>query len=190
VTKSCTKCGVKKGLSEFVKRSRNKSGYGNWCKECSNSNRREWVKIKQLKTAPVEKHCYSCGKTQQDYKFYNNISSPDGLHSMCKVCVSEYGKRNKKRFTKQKRFRKYNITEEQYDFLLWSQDNKCACCGNKFDTDTRIDHCHDTGEIRGILCNRCNVGLGMFLDGINRLQKACQYLARSSTVLLEEQNLC
>jgi hypothetical protein len=74
----------------------------------------------------------------------------------------------------------YNITKEEFFDLLESQDNKCALCCKPFTTlkqnDLHIDHCHETGKIRGLLCMQCNVGLGMLGDNEEGLTKAMKYI--------------
>lgn len=79
----------------------------------------------------------------------------------------------------------YGITLEQYDALLDGQHHSCAICG----TDLRIlssrphlDHDHETGAVRGILCHHCNVGLGHFRDDITVLESAIEYLRKSLTL--------
>lgn len=66
---------------------------------------------------------------------------------------------------------KYNLTVKQYEEMLDKQNGRCAICLTEFvDGGSRrrelpnVDHCHDTGKVRGILCNRCNVGIGTFWD--------------------------
>ena len=80
--------------------------------------------------------------------------------------------------------KRYNITPEQYEDILKSQNYCCAICG-KHEKDNKkgkeqqplsVDHCHTKGLNRGLLCNTCNLGLGQFKDNINTLQKAIQYL--------------
>lgn len=76
--------------------------------------------------------------------------------------------------------RKYGITPEQYDDLLAAQGGVCAICGDPSE-DSRgyrmhVDHCHDTGRVRGILCGPCNRGLGNFEDDVDRLLAAVAYL--------------
>lgn len=78
---------------------------------------------------------------------------------------------------------KYNITEEQYIELLTLQDNKCKLCSNELKKKSELsyrvgvlDHCHSSGKLRGILCNDCNIGLGMFKDNIQTLKNAIDYL--------------
>lgn len=82
------------------------------------------------------------------------------------------------------RFRTYGITKEQFDKLFESQCGKCAICGYSTIGDHKffpmIDHCHETGKVRGILCANCNQALGKFKDDIERLKSAIEYLERSN----------
>jgi len=81
-----------------------------------------------------------------------------------------------------RRFRRYGLTEDEYNKIFDLQDRRCAVCL----TDTpsskgwQIDHCHASGQVRGILCMYCNTGLGSFSDDIVRLQSAIQYLSVNS----------
>lgn len=72
----------------------------------------------------------------------------------------------------------YGISIEEYNSLLIRQNNKCAICGAEVGWSGRrlgIDHDHDTGEIRGILCQNCNIGIG-HLNNVDLLNKAITYL--------------
>lgn len=78
--------------------------------------------------------------------------------------------------------RKYGLSIEEYENLLNEQGYKCSICGcngsgedkNKF----VVDHCHTTGKVRGLLCWPCNIGIGMFKDNSDLLEKVIQYLKR------------
>lgn len=78
-------------------------------------------------------------------------------------------------------FIRYGITLEQYEEILTAQGGVCAICGGtKLSRGNffHVDHDHETGEIRGLLCDRCNHGLGKFGDSVEILQKAIEYLKR------------
>lgn len=78
---------------------------------------------------------------------------------------------------------KYGLTPEAKQRLLFRQHDACAICGYEFGQklgDYHIDHCHDTGAVRGILCDRCNRGLGFFRDSPDFLQQAAKYLRSSA----------
>jgi len=85
---------------------------------------------------------------------------------------------------------KYGITPEQYADLFDSQGRCCAICKadepggkyrksqNRSDWNWAVDHDHVTGQVRGLLCERCNRALGLFGDDIQILASAARYLAR------------
>lgn len=65
--------------------------------------------------------------------------------------------------------------------MLIHQNNRCKLCDLEFDfsskkTAPHVDHCHETGKIRGLLCNDCNIALGKFNDSVEKLQRAIYYL--------------
>lgn len=74
---------------------------------------------------------------------------------------------------------RHGVTPEWYATTLAAQGNGCAICASPPDGRWRrhpIDHDHATGRVRGVLCNRCNRGLGLFSDSADRLQAAAEYL--------------
>lgn len=109
--------------------------------------------------------------------------------------VLEWQKRNRdKRHATQKRYRekhvgkrkaykakaRYGLSQDSWDALLAAHAN-CQICGSPFDepgTRKCVDHDHDTGVVRGLLCNSCNGGLGLFRDSTARLMAAIAYLQR------------
>ena len=80
----------------------------------------------------------------------------------------------------------FGVNKEQYDAMLTSQNHVCAICkepetlkskiGRRRHEFLCIDHCHDTGKIRGLLCRKCNGSLGGFKDSISMLESAIKYL--------------
>jgi hypothetical protein len=81
----------------------------------------------------------------------------------------------------------YNITYQCYLNMLEAQNHKCALCGeeetgvhNRGSTTIPmqlcVDHCHDTGAVRGLLCTKCNKALGLFKDNPELLEKAAKYI--------------
>ena len=75
--------------------------------------------------------------------------------------------------------RQYGISMKDFDGLAEFQGGKCAICFKSLDSINRranIDHCHDTGVVRGILCSGCNTGLGHLGDNIQGLKRALYYL--------------
>lgn len=75
----------------------------------------------------------------------------------------------------------YNLEESDYNVKLKLQGGRCAICGTDspeygIKTKFEIDHCHQTGRIRGLLCGKCNRGLGMSKDSIEILLRGAKYL--------------
>lgn len=72
--------------------------------------------------------------------------------------------------------RKYGLTLEGLHAMLAAQDGRCAICRRVVDYMLLVDHDHDTGVVRGLLCRECNLGLGHFGDSISSLLAAAEYL--------------
>lgn len=75
--------------------------------------------------------------------------------------------------------RDFGLSLIDYNKILWDQYNRCAICSVDSDHYARtlsVDHCHNTKQIRGLLCHNCNRALGMFKDDIDLLAKAIEYL--------------
>jgi hypothetical protein len=73
----------------------------------------------------------------------------------------------------------YRMTLEDYYVMLAQQDGACAICGRKPKERLVVDHCHATGNVRGLLCAKCNTGLGFYQDNPDRLLAAIAYLESS-----------
>jgi formate dehydrogenase maturation protein FdhE len=71
---------------------------------------------------------------------------------------------------------KYNLTPEEYAEIITKQGNKCAICGD-IPKKMCIDHDHNTGKVRGMLCSTCNLAIGLIRDCPIRLEKAIAYLS-------------
>jgi len=75
--------------------------------------------------------------------------------------------------------RYYGITIQEYDSLYAKQNEGCAICQSPTGSNGKrlaVDHDHQTGEVRGLLCDDCNTGLGKFKDNPNLLATAINYL--------------
>lgn len=78
-----------------------------------------------------------------------------------------------------KRF--YGITPEQYEFMEQQQGGVCAICGNKNKNGNIlcVDHDHENGKVRGLLCHNCNIAIGRFQDNKDFMRNAISYLERN-----------
>lgn len=149
----------------------------------------------------LRKRCPKCKRRRPKVEFGPNRSAHDGLNSYCRPCArqvgTDYYRNNRERcLSTQKRYHcnqpaqrkindlkaKYGLTADQYDELVRSQGNACAVCGKRRPGESsargwfHVDHDHQTGKVRGLLCCHCNWGLGNFGDSEDTLQKAIEYL--------------
>lgn len=143
------------------------------------------------------KVCTKCGETKEHGEYHKQSKSRDGLKPWCKTCSNsfsgKYYKENKSKVLKQARVRylqhgrnkdlrsKYGISSTCYEKMWQDQGCKCAICGREREEDERhfpVDHCHDTGKVRAILCGSCNRGIGMLQDDPEVVQSAADYLLK------------
>lgn len=146
------------------------------------------------------KKCASCGVEGPHYK---QASSKDGFDRLCVKCRKEYrdspeGKAKASKWRSDHKYsskawvlsHKYKLTREVYDEMLSKQNNACAICGRELCTlevynkelkpsKPCVDHDHSSGMVRGLLCSRCNVAVGMFEDDPERMLSAAVYLLRA-----------
>ena len=151
----------------------------------------------------VTKKCSRC-KTEKSLDFFcKHRGSKDGRNHICKECVKEYTAENKEKVRKYKSDyyyanrekciekdrknklkKKYNVTVEWYDTQLKEQNGKCMICGTTegggISSTLHVDHDHETGAVRDLLCRSCNTGLGLFKENTALLKKAIEYVNRHS----------
>lgn len=96
----------------------------------------------------------------------------------CYYCHEESLKKRKPKAKYSRIKREYGLTENEYNELLEKQEWKCKICEKhesiKF--KLHVDHCHDSGKVRGLLCNRCNQGIGLLKHSKTILENAIKYL--------------
>ena len=131
------------------------------------------------------KTCTKCGEQKPLSEFSRRYDYPDlRYRSYCKPCVKEYSKKqhlkNRNKRISQKLLKAYGITLDQKLEILKKQHNKCAICNAELNSITaaHVDHCHISGKVRGILCTRCNPGIGYFQDNLENLKSALKYLKK------------
>lgn len=133
-----------------------------------------------------EQKCPKCGETKPLPDFHNSPVSKSGRASYCKICHKENVREWKLCATvKEKNLDvylkyKYGLSLEEYNETLEKQGGVCAIC-KKHDTKVRlhVDHCHSTQIFRGLLCTKCNQGLGSFKEDEEALKNAVVYLQKS-----------
>lgn len=131
------------------------------------------------------KTCTVCKLEKPIDEFYNSSIYADGKGYRCKDCDKKANAINYKFFVRKRRLlNNYNLTLEKFLEMEKAQDCKCAICGCKKDdkkvrVNFAVDHCKHTGEVRGLLCNQCNRGIGMLEHSVKYLQKAIDYLNKA-----------
>lgn len=145
---------------------------------------------------PKSKRCPTCGQTKPASEFAKDTARPDGMSSRCRLCrkrsddlyrmkpetrqrerayrASEQGRQVERR----KRCRRFGLSVDDYEQMLAEQLGVCAICGAAPEGKRlAIDHDHQTGRVRGLLCTFCNIALGGFRDSPELLGRAISYLA-------------
>ncbi len=128
---------------------------------------------------PTEKVCSECGDCKSVSEFYKNKRHADGRPRHASVCKLCYAKVQRRYYL----VSKYGITIDDYMEMLASQDFGCAICevkenayGQVSGRAFAVDHNHETGKVRGLLCQTCNRMLGLAGDSVERLKKSLDYL--------------
>lgn len=188
-TKICSKCHKEKELYEFYKQKHGKYGRESICILCKKSPqaRKDFLVPNGFKLCPL------CNKEKPLTDFYkdNNVKSCTG--PICKICdkikYKESRKINRKNNKKQIQNKAlqtlYGITLSDYNRMFEEQSGVCAICGkeeiqkNQFGTiRLSVDHDHQTGKVRGLLCSKCNRAIGLLNDDFKILNKAAKYLKK------------
>lgn len=127
--------------------------------------------------------CSTCHELKALDQFYFSKDEPLGREYRCKKCrakiAKEYNLRSEVKITKAQQHlkRKYGITIEEKQEMYLVQDGLCKICCIKLNMQNcHIDHNHETGKVRALLCGTCNKMLGLARDDIFVLQSAIDYL--------------
>jgi hypothetical protein len=138
------------------------------------------------------KTCTRRGESKAADLFHQDRTSKDGRYSRCKACLAKNRRANYDRYRIKQRLAErrwwlrteYGLTIEDYDALLEKQGGACAVCQAPTGAQARrlhIDHDHETGKVRGLLCGPCNSALGL-------LREDPHILARMTSYILEHED--
>jgi len=157
-TKQCSKCKNKLPLSDFYQRT-NANSHHSACKVCERIMAKDWYERNKEKATTKVKEWRQ-----------KNIDA-----------VKRYRTENRQKNYRQELVRKYGVELTWFDEKLKTQGNVCVCCKRQFEfgnkqTTPHVDHCHSTGKVRGILCNRCNTVLGLCEDNKELFKNLIGYL--------------
>lgn len=156
--KRCPKCNTYKDLDSFFKSKQLKDGYSCWCRECNRQrNKKEYYRDHEAQKAKDRKR-------RNMNKEYEN------------AYAREYYHKNKDRQRNYHLKKCYGIVQADYERMMNYQDHKCAICSEELGKKLFIDHNHETGEVRGLLCHHCNSLLGYARDKAEILDRAMDYL--------------
>ena len=133
------------------------------------------------------KRCPDCGECKPLDEFPRNKNRRTGGTATASRVTTLRGKESHQRLYGGTRHyhlkRRYGIGADEFDELVVQQGGVCAICGRP--DPEHVDHDHETGAVRGILCFNCNGGLGQFRDSIDSLLTAASYLEAHRTDELE-----
>lgn len=118
------------------------------------------------------RYCRLCRKEKEESGFAP--SEANGSYGKCKECTKSFKLKNR-----------YGITQKEYDTMSESQNHVCKICKlpkNTANKKLAVDHNHKTGQIRGLLCDRCNRAIGLLKvdEGTELLEKAIEYIKSRS----------
>ena len=161
--KRCKKCDTVKPLEEYYRATGARDGYRGECKACNAAaSRARYVADPATAVARVKRWQQANPERLNAYRRQRR-ANPD----IKRAERSSYLQR------------KYGLTIEEYDQMLGSQDGRCGVCGREPSAtySLHVDHDHQTGRIRGLLCFVCNSSLGE-LDDFDLLWAALTYVGR------------
>lgn len=177
--KTCKKCGIEKPLEEFWRNSAHADGKHPSCKQCGGEYQRQYKRDhpevqrrarKKWEAANPEKRLAAKRRqwaarrdVEGERQKARRLADPEKY--------AEFQRRNhaaRKANGKERAYRlmgNYGLTVAEYDALMAKQGERCPICARSL-VDGRVkpvvDHCHDSGRVRGLLCNGCNMHLGWF----------------------------
>lgn len=182
LSKSCTICKQSKPLDAFSPNKNGRFGRQPYCRSCTTAKQKasraanpQRVQAKAARQAAR----YAADATRRERKrlwSQRHNAKPEVRertrlkHALWKAANPERRKAGEKKWQLKRR---YGLTVEQFEAMRAAQGNCCAMCSKEFKRTPYVDHDHATGEVRGLLCNGCNMGLGRmespgFLDACAR----------------------
>lgn len=128
----------------------------------------------------MERECTKCCVIYPIESFHKKKGAKDGRSRTCKHCDYLVVKKSREKFkdlhTDYWLQRNYKISFEEFKAMEDRQKGCCAICGTKPDYRLCVDHRHDTGKVRGLLCRQCNRSIGQLGDTPEGLLRAYKYL--------------
>ncbi|MCM2429404.1 endonuclease VII domain-containing protein [Streptomyces sp. RKAG337] len=171
--RKCSRCKRMLPRDAFASNTSMPDGLQAYCRECSAEYYRQRQEAKGLSVRqkvavpPGHKRCPRCTEIKPHAQWSRNSGAFDGLATYCKACRAVEGRARHL-------MRQYGITVAERDELIASQAGMCPICLAA--SAEHVDHCHETGRVRGVLCFNCNSALGKLRDEPDALRRAVAYL--------------
>ena len=190
-TKFCRDCRAHRPVSDFSKNKRSRDGLAFYCRQhlaqrAARSREARRVEPRRHRFVPPDltvpdghKWCPDCESVKSLDQFPRTTASRSGRATYCLLCHNVRGRASREKVGGSRTYhltRRYGITAEESDAMFEAQGGLCAICRTA--PAAHVDHCHDTGEIRALLCFNCNGGLGQFKDDPEVLRAAAGYVER------------
>jgi len=181
--KKCSKCGFELSLNEFyINKQTNQ--FFSVCKECKAEYRKKWRKRNGLKSTKPKKWKSDNKEIYLRYKkrrkLRKKLRTRERQKEKQRIDYHKNKYKNKRKVDNRGFVRRYGITLKEREIIIDKQNGRCLICDKKLDRTNKrkshVDHNHDTGEVRGILCFHCNTGLGNFEENISLLERAIEYI--------------
>ena len=141
------------------------------------ATKRDWGRIPKTTDEQGRYRCSKCREWKEPSEFSKNKQQISGLNYACKPCM-------KVQTRKYNLPAKYGISAAQFAEKLLAQGGKCACCDSSFNMEGKasqracVDHNHTSGEVRDLLCGRCNLAAGNVNDSSLRAEQLAAYLKK------------
>ena len=196
--KRCPKCDTAKPASAFYVSAKRPDGLSSYCRTCQVADAKSrHIPNPRWRAPEGSKYCPSCETIKPLDQFGSNKSQHDGKQSRCKPCCvasvtasrhknPEAHRRSSKNWREKKPDRHadnhakhlYGVEHGTYARMFTDQFGLCAICNGppKEGERLHIDHCHDTGKVRALLCRGCNTGIGQLKHDPELVLKARDYL--------------
>jgi len=179
-SKCCSRCLTLKPLNQFPADPRYRRGVTGWCMDCrSQWNKENKRRIRGLDKPGVEtKICAKCGEEKPHQYFYRCSTTIDGLAGRCIPCTIAGTRWTPNPGHRTHLMSKYGLTNEKFAEMLIAQSGRCEICERPM-RQAMVDHDHNTGSVRALLCARCNNWLaGIESEGF--VESAAAYLKKHS----------
>jgi hypothetical protein len=161
-SKRCKHCGEQKPIEEYYRDRAAADGRRPECKSCSSARRKAWYAThREDEIARVKQWQQQNSEWLNAYRREHNATP------------------QRKRAMRDRYYRRtFGLSADQVDEMIESQGGGCAICGRrpKRLASLHVDHCHEEGTVRGILCLGCNQGLGQFQHDPKLLRRAAAYM--------------